>query len=98
MELLLSRRRFLALPLGAIAWARLAGAEIDRDAGRYRVTMTGRGAGVSARTEGAGIIQDGRFKPTRILAVHTVRGHDNRTELTYDYERGLVEYHSVSYT
>jgi len=129
MEPLLSRRRFLALPLGAIAWTRLARAEIladstrayeadvgilfklltftikgdiveeiDRDAGRYRVTMTGRGAGVSARTEGAGIIQDGRFKPTRILAVHTVRGHENRTELAYDYERGLVEYHSVSYT
>ena len=72
--------------------------EIDRAAGRYRVTVTGQGAGVSARTEGTGIIRNGRFKPTATLSVHTVRGRENRTSLAYDYERGLVEYHSVSYT
>jgi len=27
-----------------------------------------------------------------------VRGRENRTSLSYDYDRGLVEYHSVSYT
>ena len=27
-----------------------------------------------------------------------MRGRENRTSLTYDYQRGLVEYHSVSYT
>ncbi len=72
--------------------------EIDPAAARYRVTLTGQGAGVSTRTEGAGIIRDGRFKPTEVLSVHTVRGRENRTALSYDYERGLVEYHSVSYT
>jgi hypothetical protein len=72
--------------------------DIDRAAGRYRVTLTGQGAGVSTRTEAAGIIRDGRFKPTEVTSVHTVRGRDNTTTLKYDYERGLVEYHSVSYT
>jgi hypothetical protein len=72
--------------------------EIDRAGGRYRYTLTGQGTGVSTRTTGAGIIRDGRFKPTEILSIHTVRGRENRTSLAYDYERGLVEYHSVSYT
>jgi hypothetical protein len=60
--------------------------------------LTGQGTGVSTRTTGAGIIQDGRFKPTELQSVHTVRGRENRTALSYDYQRGLVEYHSVSYT
>jgi len=72
--------------------------EIDRTAGRYQVAMTGQGVGVTARTEGAGIIQDGRFKPTALSSAFTVRGRENRTSLVYDYERGLIEYHSVSYT
>lgn len=74
------------------------GLEIDRRASRYRVTMAGQGAGVSVRSEGAGIIRDGRFKPTETLSLTTVRGRENRTSLAYDYERSLVEYHSVSYT
>jgi hypothetical protein len=72
--------------------------EIDRRTGRYRVLMTGHGAGIAAQTESAGIIRDGRFMPTETVAVHTVRGRDNRTSLTYDHDRGSVEYHSVSYT
>jgi len=72
--------------------------EIDPGAGRYRVVLTGEGAGVSTRTEGAGIIRGGRYKPTDVVSVNTVRGRENRTTLAYDYERGRVEYHSVSYT
>lgn len=72
--------------------------EIDRAGGRYRYTLTGHGTGVSTRTAGAGIIREGRFKPTEALSAHTVRGRENRTSLAYDYQRGLVEYHSVSYT
>jgi hypothetical protein len=72
--------------------------EIDRAAGRYRYTLTGQGIGISGRTTGAGIIRDGRFMPTEALSLHTVRGRENRTSLTYDYQRGLVAYHSVSHT
>jgi hypothetical protein len=73
-------------------------AEIEPAAGRYRVLMTGQGAGVTARAEGVGIIRDGRFKPTSLSSVNVVRGRENRTSLSYDYERGQAEYHSVSHT
>jgi hypothetical protein len=72
--------------------------EVDLVARRYRVRMAGQGAGVATRTEGEGIIREGRFKPTQSTSVHTIRGRDHRTQLAYDYERGVVEYHSVSYT
>ena len=36
-------------------------AKLTASGGRYRVALTGQGAGVSTRTEGAGIIRDGRF-------------------------------------
>jgi hypothetical protein len=72
--------------------------EIDQRAGRYRIVLTGEGSGVTTRTDAAGIVRDGRFKPTRTESVNTVRGRDNRTSLAYDYDRGRVEYHSVSYT
>jgi len=129
MDVHLSRRRFLALPVLSLALPRPAAAdtparstrsydatvgvlfnlitfalrgsvvqEVDYAANRYRITLTGEGAGVSTRTEAAGIIRDGRFKPIQVQSVHTVRGRDNRTALSYDWERGQVEYHSVSYT
>lgn len=72
--------------------------EIDRPGQRYRVTMNAEGSGVTSETRGSGIIRGGRFKPTQLESIHTVRGRENRTSLAYDYDRGLVEYHSVSYT
>ncbi len=72
--------------------------EIDRAGGRYRVTMSGKGPGVTARTESAGLIREGRFMPTETRTSHTVRGRENRLALTYDYDHRLVEYHLVSYT
>jgi hypothetical protein len=72
--------------------------DVDRAAGRYRVTLTAEGSGVSSRTEGAGVIRDGRFRPTEVQSVHTVRGRDNRTAIAYDYGRGVIDYRSVSHT
>jgi hypothetical protein len=72
--------------------------EVDRAAGRYRVTINGDGAGVTARTESTGIIQDGRFMPTQTRSAHTVRGRENRLALAYHYDRGVVEYQAVSHT
>src|ERR1700737_5283113 len=48
--------------------------EIDRKAGRYRVTMDGRGTAISTKTEATGIIQDGRFKPIETTSVHLFAG------------------------
>ncbi|PWU23663.1 MAG: hypothetical protein C5B48_08190 [Candidatus Rokuibacteriota bacterium] len=72
--------------------------EIDRASGRYRVTMSGTGSGVTAGMETEGIIRDGRFMPTETRGFHTIRGRENRVTISYDYGRRLVEYHSLGYT
>jgi len=73
-------------------------ADIDRAGGRYRVTMTGSGPGVTAKSESIGAIRGGRFMPTESRSSHTVRGHENWVALSYDHDRRVVEYHMVSYT
>jgi hypothetical protein len=72
--------------------------EIDRAAGRYRVTINGKGPGVTAGSESTGIIRGGRLMPTETRTSHIIRGHENRLALNYDYDRGLVEYHALGYT
>ncbi|HXJ77105.1 MAG TPA: hypothetical protein VMS64_00320 [Candidatus Methylomirabilis sp.] len=72
--------------------------EVDRATGSYRVTVSGAGPGVVARSESAGIIRDGRFMPTSTRSSHTVRGRENWLKLTYDYDRGAVRYQVVSHT
>ncbi len=72
--------------------------EIDAAAGRYRVSITGEGTGVTGGVETSGIIRDGRFLPVRMRSGHTVRGRESRVQISYDHDRGLAEYHSVSYT
>lgn len=72
--------------------------DIDRKAGRYRVTMEGEGTAISTRTEATGIVQDGRFKPLESRSVHVFRGRQNTSVTTYDYERQRAELHAVSHT
>jgi len=72
--------------------------DIDQAGGRYRVEMNGSGAGATARTESTGIIRDGRFMPVETRSSHTVRGRDNLVAVTYDYTRGIVDYHVRAYT
>ena len=72
--------------------------EVDRTRRRYRVTVEGGGVGVTGRTESAGLIQDGRFMPLETTSVTTVRGRENRTQVSYDLERRIVRFRSVSYT
>ncbi|MGH7314982.1 MAG: hypothetical protein ACREJS_01850 [Candidatus Rokuibacteriota bacterium] len=72
--------------------------EIDRRAGTYRVTMEGHGAGISTRTEAAGIIRNGRFMPVETRAVHHFRGRQNTSATAYDYTRQQAEIHAVTHT
>jgi hypothetical protein len=72
--------------------------EIDRRAGRYRVSMDGRGTAISTRTEASGIIRAGRFKPLETRSVHVFRGLENTSTTTYDYERQRAELHAVGHT
>jgi hypothetical protein len=72
--------------------------EVDRAAGSYLVTMNGSGAGITARTEARGVIRGGRYLPTETRSSHTLRGRENRVSLSYDHQRGSVEYHALAYT
>jgi hypothetical protein len=72
--------------------------EIDPTGQRYRVTISGQGAGVTTRTEGLGVIREGRFLPTRTESFHTLRGRETRLLVKYDYGSRLVEYHGLSHT
>lgn len=72
--------------------------DIDYAASRYRVVLTGEGTGVTQRTELNGIIRAGRFLPLESLSTGAVRGREHRSSVKYDYERGAIEFHSLSYT
>ena len=72
--------------------------EIDRKAGRYRVTMDGKGTAISTRTQTTGLYRDGRFKPVESRSVHHFRGRENTVATSYDYERQRVELHAVTHT
>jgi len=72
--------------------------EIDRRAGRYRVTMDGKGVSIGTRTEATGLIRDGRFKPLESHSVHQFRGRENTINTAYDYDRQRAEIHGVTHT
>ena len=72
--------------------------EVDRRAGRYRVTMEGKGTAISTRTEATGLVTDGRFKPLESRSVHMFRGRENTSVIIYDYDRQRAEFHAVAHT
>jgi hypothetical protein len=72
--------------------------EVDPVADRYRVTMNGEGDKISVHTEASGVIRQGRYLPTELHSLSTMRGRDSKVDLLYDHERGTVEYHSVTHT
>ena len=72
--------------------------EIDRAAGRYRITVSGEGDKISIQTEASGVIREGRFVPVDLHSTSTIRGRPSRLDMRYDHDRGTVEYHAVSHT
>jgi hypothetical protein len=72
--------------------------EVDTSAGRYRVDITGSGTGVSTRIEARGLIEDGRYRPLELKSAHSFVGRPSSLSITYDYARGLVDYHAVGHT
>jgi hypothetical protein len=72
--------------------------DIDRTAGRYRVTMNGEGDSISLQTEASGMIRQGRFMPVETHSNSTIRGRESRLHLLYDHDRGTVRYRSVMHT
>lgn len=66
---------------------------VDRDAGRYDVTIRGEGGRVANRIDCHGVLRDGRWAPVRSTAWFQVVGREARTDLTYDYVARTAEYH-----
>jgi hypothetical protein len=71
---------------------------VDRAGGRYDVTISGQGAGIANRAESTGVLRGGRWVPLRSASWFQVRGRESRTQVTYDYERHVIEYHARAET
>lgn len=67
---------------------------VDRAAGRYEVRVSGQGDGIANRIESSGVLREGRWSPLRSASWFEVRGRESRVQVTYDYQRRLVEYHA----
>jgi len=72
--------------------------EVDADAGRYRVLITGSGTGVTTRIEARGLIDTGRYRPLELKSAHSFVGRPSTLSIAYDYARGRVDYHAVGHT
>jgi hypothetical protein len=67
---------------------------VDRAAGRYDVRISGQGSAIANRIESNGVLRDGRWVPLRGASWFQVRGRESRTQISYDHDRRLVEYHA----
>jgi hypothetical protein len=67
---------------------------VDRVAGRYDVQVSGQGDAIANRIESSGILRAGRWVPLRSASWFQVRGRESRTQVIYDYERHVIEYHA----
>jgi hypothetical protein len=72
--------------------------EVDRAAGRYRVTIRGSGERGTSQIDAKGAIREGRFAPVSLKSEHVLLGRDSRLEVDYDYERRRVHYHAIWHT
>lgn len=71
---------------------------IDREAGRYSVTMIGEGAGLASRLESRGFLRAGRWVPSETVAWFDVKGRQARSTVQYDHDRRTIEIHARSET
>jgi hypothetical protein len=65
---------------------------IDRGAGQYRVTATGKGSSIQNRFESSGVLRGGRWKPIYSKAHFDVRGRQSQTDVVFDWSKGEVHY------
>jgi hypothetical protein len=71
---------------------------VDRAGGRYRIIVSGSGAGIANRIESEGALREGRWAPLRSASWFEVRGRESSTRIQYDYEGGSIEYHARAET
>jgi hypothetical protein len=66
---------------------------VDQTAGRYEVLADGESGGISSHIASKGRLRNGRWAPVSTTARFRVAGRNTRTDVAYDYERGVAEYH-----
>ena len=71
---------------------------IDRSAGRYDVRINGAGDSIANRIESTGVLRAGRWTPLQGSAWFQVRGRESRTQITYDHDRKIIDYHAKAET
>jgi hypothetical protein len=71
---------------------------VDRAAGHYDIVIAGQGSGLQTRVHCVGRWRDGRWVPTRTESRFLVRTRENRTDISYDFERGTIAYRARAET
>jgi len=72
--------------------------QVDRAAGRYDVTMAGQGMKIANRLQSHGRLIGGRWAPVHSEATFQMAGRESRSDITYDWERGRIDYHARAET
>ena len=71
---------------------------IDRSAGRYDVRISGTGDSIANRIESSGVLRSGRWTPLQGSAWFQVSGRESRTQISYDHDRKIIDYHAKAET
>jgi hypothetical protein len=71
---------------------------VDRVVGRYDVTIAGQGTKIANRIESQGRLVHGRWAPVHSTATFKVAGRESRSEVAYDWEGRVIEYHARAET
>jgi hypothetical protein len=71
---------------------------VDDAAGHYDVVVAGQGSGMETRVQSTGRWRDGRWAPVHTRSRFVVRNRESRTDIAYDYERGLIAFRARAET
>jgi hypothetical protein len=71
---------------------------IDRAAGRYHVTIEGKGSAFANRAESSGMLRDGRWVPLLGRSWGKIAGREGQTEISYHHDRRVARFRSRSET
>jgi hypothetical protein len=71
---------------------------IDRDAGRYRLRITGTGGDMTTEIHSTGALHDGRWVPLRFTDRFVIYGRESTLDVNYDLPGGRIHFQGRSET
>jgi hypothetical protein len=71
---------------------------IDRECGRYEVSMRAQGSGIQNQSDSVGVLRGGRWTPVKSVFRVVVYGREAHLDVTYDHDARLVHYRGRSET